>query len=312
MAPEVQQRLSTLPDVAGVAAVQMADAELSAGNRAATSVNLAGADPDSLEAGLALHGGLSDVTTGGIALRSSFAQAYGLKLGSPVLLRLVGGRSQSFTVRALYDTKGWGDLVTAKYADFDAVIPPADFQRLTGDPGIATIYASARDGVSVAAAKTTIKHALADQPTVEITSRDELRQQVVADLNPALRVYYSLFGLMILIALFGIVNTLALSVLERVREIGVLRVLGMQRQQVRAMFRWEATIIAATGSTVGLTLGALIGWSTTRALNLSTAEVPVGWLAACAAGAALASMLAGALPARRAAKISVLRAIATE
>jgi putative ABC transport system permease protein len=135
---------------------------------------------------------------------------------------------------------------------------------------------------------------------------------MAADLDPALRVYYSMFGLMIVIALFGIVNTLALSVLERVRELGLLRVLGMQRHQVRAMLRWEAAIVAATGTAVGLALGALGGWATTRALNLSVTDVPAGQLAGCAAGAVLASTLAGAIPARRAARVDILRALATE
>ena len=88
--------------------------------------------------------------------------------------------------------------------------------------------------------------------------------------------YYTLFGLMILIALFGIVNTLALSALERIRELGLLRVLGMQRRQVRAMLRWEAAIVAATGAAVGLALGALVGWAATRAFDLSATHVPVG------------------------------------
>ena len=312
MAPAVRQRLAALPQVAEVAAVQLADAELSVGNRAAIDVGIAGADPAALATALALHGDVADVTSGGIALRSSFAQAHGLTMGSQVLLRMADGRLRSFTIRAVYDTKSWGDLVTAEYADFNAIIPPADFQQLVGDPGIATIYATARDDVSVSTARAAIESALADQPTVEITGRDQLRQQVVADLNPALRVYYSLFGLMIVIALFGIVNTFALSVLERVQEIGILRALGMQRRQVRAMFRWEAVIVATTATGMGLAVGALIGWSTTRALNLSTAEIPAGWLALCAAGAVLAGALAGALPAQRAANISVLRAIATE
>jgi putative ABC transport system permease protein len=250
------------------------------------------------------------VADGGIALRRSVARDQGATIGSSVRIRAGGERA--FTVRAIYDTSGFGDLVASRFAGFDALLTPAGFEGLVGDPAVATVYASKRAGVTPAAARTAIGRALADHPTVEITSRNELRRQTAADLDPALRVYYSLFGLMIVIALFGIVNTLALSILERVRELGLLRVLGMQRHQVRAMLRWEAATVAATGTAVGLALGALVGWATTRALNLSAAEVPVGRLAVCAAGAVLASMLAAAIPARRAARVDVLRALATE
>jgi putative ABC transport system permease protein len=85
-----------------------------------------------------------------------------------------------------------------------------------------------------------------------------------------------------------------------------------RRWQVRAMLRWEAAIMAATGTTVGLTLGALLGWAATRAFDLSATDVPVGLLATCAGAAVVASMLAASLPARRGARVDVLQALATE
>jgi putative ABC transport system permease protein len=113
------------------------------------------------------------------------------------------------------------------------------------------------------------------------------------------------------IALFGIVNTLALSVLERARELGLLRAIGMDRRQVRAMIRWEAVIIAAIGATIGLGLGAFIGWAVSRDLDLP-ATLPAGQLTLAAAAAITTGVLAATLPARRAAQVDVLRAIATE
>jgi putative ABC transport system permease protein len=223
--------------------------------------------------------------------------------GTMIDLAGVGGAEQTFTVRAIYDASDLGGYALAHLPVFDALIPPADYERLVGDPSVATVYASARDGVTPAAARAAIARALADHPTVEITGRDELCRRAGAELDPALRVYYSLFGLMILIALFGIVNTLTLSALERIRELGLLRVLGMQRRQVRTMLRWEAAIVAATGTVVGLALGALLGWAATRALELSATDVPIGLLAACAGAAVVASMLAASPAARRAARV---------
>ncbi|SHN12948.1 ABC transporter permease [Cryptosporangium aurantiacum] len=312
MSPAVPRRLEALPEVAVVAAIQSADAELTARDREAAGIGLVGVDPSRLAATLALNGNLADVTDGGIALRRSVARERGVTVGSSVRVRGAGDSERTFVVRAIYDTSGFGDLVASRIADFDAVITPADFRRLIGDPGVTTVYASLRDGVPPDRARTAIGRSLAGHPTVEITSRAELRGQLAADLDPALRVYFSLFGLMIVIALFGIANTLALSVLERVREIGLLRVVGMQRRQIRAMLCWEAATVAATGAVIGLALGSLVGWATTRALNLSATDVPVALLVACAGGAVLASLLAAALPGRRAARVDVLRALATE
>jgi putative ABC transport system permease protein len=106
---------------------------------------------------------------------------------------------------------------------------------------------------------------------------------------------------MILVALFGIANTQTLPVFERVREIGLLRAVGMDRRQVRSMIRWEAATIAGAGATLGLGLGAFLGWATTRALGQPAGGVPADLLLACAVAAVLAATLATALPARRAA-----------
>ncbi|HEV8425307.1 MAG TPA: FtsX-like permease family protein [Actinomycetes bacterium] len=145
---------------------------------------------------------------------------------------------------------------------------------------------------------------------MEIASRGELRRQA-AVIDPALRLFYSLLGLAIVVGLFGVVNTLVLSILERVRELGLLRAIGMDRQQVRSMIRWEAVIMAAIGTTVGLGLGAFLGWAISRDLDLPAA-IPVGQLALLAAAALMVGVLAATLPARRAARVDMLRAIAAE
>jgi putative ABC transport system permease protein len=113
------------------------------------------------------------------------------------------------------------------------------------------------------------------------------------------------------VGLLGVVNTLVLSTLERVRELGLLRAIGMDRQQVRSMVRWEAVLLAAVGTAIGLGLGAFLGWAVGRDLDLRVA-VPVGQLALVAAVALVVGVLAATLPARRAARVDVLAAIAAE
>jgi putative ABC transport system permease protein len=125
-----------------------------------------------------------------------------------------------------------------------------------------------------------------------------------------------LTALAALVGLLGIVGTLALSIVERRRELGLLRAVGMQRRQVRSMIRAEAVIVALVGAVLGIGLGVLFGWAAARVFAHSSSPteftVPVGGLAAVAVLVALAGVAAAVLPARLASRVDVLRAIATE
>jgi putative ABC transport system permease protein len=121
--------------------------------------------------------------------------------------------------------------------------------------------------------------------------------------------------LAVVIAFLGIVNTLALSVLERVRELGLLRALGMTRRQLRAMIRWEAVIIALLGAVLGLVVGVFFGWTAVRALHeqgVTEFSLPLATLLSFVLAAAAAAVFAAILPGRRAARTDILRAITTE
>ena len=125
----------------------------------------------------------------------------------------------------------------------------------------------------------------------------------------------ALLGLAVVIALFGIVNTLALSVVERRREIGLLRALGLSRSQLRAAVRFEAVVVSLLGTILGIALGLAFAWVVVRALRsdgISAFSVPVTELAAFVVLAALAGVAAAVLPARSAARVDVLAAITTE
>jgi putative ABC transport system permease protein len=121
--------------------------------------------------------------------------------------------------------------------------------------------------------------------------------------------------LAIVIALFGIVNTLGLSIYERVRELGLLRAVGMSRGQVRRMIRSEAVIIAVLGGVLGAAIGVLFGWAmqgSLASLGIDRLSVPVGSIALYLVAAGLAGVVAAIWPARRAARLNVLEAIAYE
>jgi putative ABC transport system permease protein len=121
--------------------------------------------------------------------------------------------------------------------------------------------------------------------------------------------------LAVTIALLGITNTLALSIFERTREVGLLRAVGATRTQIAAMVRWEALLVAVLGGVVCVTLGVVFGWAAVGALGSRasmTLTIPTAQLAVFIGVAAVAGLLAGVLPARRAARLDVLAAISSE
>jgi putative ABC transport system permease protein len=307
MSPRVAERLAGLPELATVVAVQDAGATVNGRQGGVTA-----ADPARLGQVLSLEvtdGALADVSGGSIAVNRRGA-GDGTRLGSRVTVETAAG-ALSLTVRAIYDTSGLDDFVRQELPVGDYLVAPVDYRRLGRDPGLTTVYATAREGVTEGAARAAVQRAIPDYPNVEIAGHHELRQRATSQIDPTLRLFYGLLGLALVVGLLGVVNTLVLSTLERVRELGLLRAIGMDRQQVRSMVRWEAVLLAAVGTAIGLGLGAFLGWAVGRDLDLRVA-VPVGQLALVAAVALVVGVLAATLPARRAARVDVLAAIAAE
>ena len=144
----------------------------------------------------------------------------------------------------------------------------------------------------------------------------QFRDSQASQVNALLGLVTALFLLLAtMIALFGIVNSLVLSIFERTREIGLLRAIGMQRRQVRAMIRSEAVIIAVFGAVLGLVIGVFFGWAMVMALKdqgITQLSIPGGQLVFYVLLAGLAGVIAAIWPARRASKLNVLEAITTE
>jgi putative ABC transport system permease protein len=133
------------------------------------------------------------------------------------------------------------------------------------------------------------------------------------EVNALLGLIYALLALAVLIALLGIANTLALSIIERTRELGLIRALGMSRAQLRTTIRWEAILLSLFGTALGLAIGTFFGWAMVAALadeGIETLTIPWSTLGVVTAIAALAGVVAATMPARRAARLDILRAIA--
>ncbi len=177
------------------------------------------------------------------------------------------------------------------------------------------VVARAADGVSVADAQAAAIEVATPYPSLEVQTTSEVLADAEMQIDQLLAIFSALLGLAIIIAVLGITNTLALSIIERTREIGLLRAIGMVRRQVRRMIRWEAVIIAVFGAILGIGTGILLGWAVVRSLadqGLETFTVPFGQLFVYIVIAAVAGVIAAIYPARRAAKLNILEAISYE
>jgi putative ABC transport system permease protein len=204
---------------------------------------------------------------------------------------------------AIYGTKEPMGSYTLGLAAFDAnVTKHVDNHALV----------DTADGVSTVQARAAINRVLADSPNASLLTRDEFKGSIANQIGKVLNLVYVLLAMALLIALFGIANTLALSVFERTRELGLMRAVGMTRAQVRAMVRWESALIALLGTALGTALGLGIGGALLRAAGgteLAQLSVPVQALAMIVVVATGAAVVAAALPARRAARLDVLQAV---
>jgi putative ABC transport system permease protein len=182
-----------------------------------------------------------------------------------------------------------------------------------------TVLIRLKNGVALETGRHAVEQTAKAYGGPDVEDRGQYADSVGQFVNMMLGVVYVLLALAILIALMGIANTLALSVYERTRELGLLRAIGETRRQLRSMIRWESVIIAVFGTVGGLGVGVFLGWALVEAASQGTGDMiapsftaPVGQLAVLLVVGAIAGVLAGLRPARRAAKLPVLQAVAAE
>jgi putative ABC transport system permease protein len=197
--------------------------------------------------------------------------------------------------------------------DYTIGIPTLD--KYVPDPADFVVFARLVDGVDPEAARPALEAVTDDYPTGELLDIEEYKDATAEQFTPILGLVTVLMLLTIIIAVLGIMNTLALSVLERTRELGLIRAVGATRGQIRTMIRWESVVITVLGSTIGLGLGLFFAWSIGEALEedgFTIYQVPYVGVAAVVVTSALFGMLAALYPAWRAGRLDVLDAIATE
>jgi putative ABC transport system permease protein len=241
--------------------------------------------------------GLIDATT---------ATTLKLHVGSTVTLTYPNGIAAPIQVGGIYAP----DAVLSGFYVSAATFAPHVSPLLDS-----VVLANPAPGITLADADTSFLHDLHGYPVLTGYTAAQYLSYESSQLDTFLNLIYVLLGLAIVIAVVGIVNTLALSVLERTRELGLLRAVGMTRGQVREMVAWESVIIALLGAALGLCVGAGLGIAVASSLHaegITTTAVPGGNLLLYAAAAASFGLIAAIFPAIRASRVDVLRAVTTE
>ena len=239
-----------------------------------------------------------------VAVYGPEADEKGYEVGDQVEVMFPSGGTETLTVSAIFDSS---TIVDEKY-----LISIREWDRRFGQSTDWWAAALIADGVSPESASATLADLEVQYPQVGFESQAEFRRSIESQIDQMLVAINAMLVLAIVIALIGIANTLALSVFERTREIGLLRAVGMSRRQTRRMIRWEAALVALFGSFLGITIGLVFGWGAVTALPdslVSTLAIPVSRIGILVLVCGLSGLLAAAFPARRASRLDVLDAI---
>jgi putative ABC transport system permease protein len=234
------------------------------------------------------------------------ATAKGWRLGDSIEVTWPDGVRADLTITGLYDSS-FDDGVKTDISTMD---------RHLDRVADTTVFVKTEGGASEATRRT-LQQALGNSPAIRIQDRRDLVDDITGTVGIVLNLLYGMLAIAVVIAVLGVVNTLAMSVHERAREIGMLRAIGLDRSGVKRMIRLESIVISLFGGLLGVGLGVFFGWAvgelvTVLGITTWTLVLPWGRLALTLAASALVGVVASLWPARRAAKLDVLEAIQAE
>ncbi len=304
--PSIEDELAALPEVESVSPRRSIAAHIGD-----STANLTAFDTATMEQIVdtgVTEGNIEDVHGDSLALEVGQAEKLGLGLGDTVTVGFSATGDVEMTVRALYDS----DLLRS--GGMDHIIDLDTYEANVTDVFDQQVYLTTPDGADAATSKAAIEKVLDGWPNAELQDQARFKESITEEIGMMLNLIYGLLALAVIIALIGIANTLALSVHERTRELGLLRAVGMTRHQLKTAIRWESVLISMLGTALGFGLGFAGAWGITKALaddGVTSFVVPTGQLTVIVGLAVLAGVLAALGPARRAARLNVLEAIAT-
>jgi putative ABC transport system permease protein len=302
--PETAAAVSELPGVETAASLKMATADVSSPGRIEEQkdARVVAMEPDEVPAVFDLpmtEGSVEALAPG----RLLVSEKSGLTVGDTVIVAMEGGEDVLLSVAGVFRAAALGDYLISTPQLLEIAPKASDFQ----------VFVAGEQGVTTAELEETVDTFLLDTfPLVEAKTGAEFSESRQGMIGEAVNMVSVLLVLSLLIALLGVANTLSLSIIERTREVGMLRAIGMARRQLRSMVRVEAMLMAAYGALVGVAVGLSLGWvlSTVILDGWDVAiTIPTGRLAAFVGLTLAAAVVAAMLPARRAARMSVLDAV---
>ncbi|MFI5099149.1 MAG: ABC transporter permease [Actinomycetes bacterium] len=303
LSPEVAQTLARTPGVGTVSPVQALRVQIG-GNR----TGLTAVDPATITAMVDLamvSGSVQGLGVDGLLVDDKTATTEHYRIGSRIPVTFETG-PRVLTVQGVYKSSG----------AFSGGVVSVTTARQVGARNLdEVVYVRVAAGADPAKTRAAVDRAMAGFPNVKVQDQTEFKASIRDQVNQLLYIVYALLGLAVVIAVLGIVNTLALSVVERTREIGLLRALGMGRRQLRTTVRLESVSISVYGALLGLVIGVAFGTALQRSLveqGITVLGIPWAVLVVVLLASVVVGVLAAVWPARRAAKLDVLAAITTE
>ncbi len=302
--PRLAQDLAEQPELDAVSGIRFGRFQFEGDTRDLVAVGPDGGDLVDID----VQDGatLAELGPNGIFVHEDPARDLGLEPGDQVSVAFSRTGEQTFTVVGVH-----GDATFAGNYVISTEAHDANFSDATDG----VVMARAAEGVTPEAARAAVEAGTVEFPQAEIEDRQEFLASQEAQIDQILVTVNVLLLLAVVIAVLGIGNTLALSVFERTRELGLLRAVGMSRRQTRRMVRWEAAIVSLFGAVLGVAVGIVFGVAAASALPgsfLDRIAIPTGTLVGLLVLAVVAGLAAAIFPARRAARLDVLKAITTE
>ncbi|TLS40376.1 FtsX-like permease family protein [Streptomyces montanus] len=311
--PQAAKAMETSPGLEHVTSYKEIEATLTAPDGTTDDSGVTAADPTYAD-------DLRRATTAGelsaaygkdaMSLGSDYATKHGVKVGDTMTVAFKGGETAKLKVAAITDD----DTSIDQGARYLSMATMRKYVPASEIPSNTIMFAKAEKGQEKEA-YAALKKSMEAYPQYQVRDQTDFKQELKDQIGQLLNMVYGLLALAIIVAVLGVVNTLALSVVERTREIGLIRAIGLSRRQLRRMIRMESVVIALFGALLGLGLG--MGWGTTAqkllALEgLNVLEIPWPTIIAVFVGSAFVGLFAALIPAFRAGRMNVLNAIATE
>ncbi|MEV0094775.1 FtsX-like permease family protein [Streptomyces sp. NPDC050738] len=311
--PQAEKALRAAPGIEHITSYKYPDAKITSPDGTTEDQGISATDPSYMQdlRRETVSGDLKAAYgTNAMSVGDTYADKHHVKVGDTLSVAFKGGQTAKLKIAAITSD----DSNVDKEAMYTSITTLSQYMSADKMPKNMIMFGKAKDGQEDAA-YAALKKSLDGYPQYKVQNQTDFKQELKDQIGQLLNIVYGLLALAIIVAVLGVVNTLALSVVERTREIGLMRAIGMSRRQLRRMIRLESVVIALFGALLGLGLG--MGWGTTAqkllALEgLKVLEIPWPTIITVFVGSAFVGLFAALVPAFRAGRMNVLNAIATD